>query len=84
MMVIQLYIIITEIKLTKNINNVLNQNVNVTKRSDQRKTNVFLAKFALKITTKLAIFNNCFLVKFALKTPPKFLRNRPIFPRICP
>ena len=84
MMVIQLYIIITEIKLTKNMNNVLNQNVNVTKRSDQRKTNLFLAKFALKITTKSVIFNNCFLVKFALKTPPKFLRNRPIFPRICP
>ena len=84
MMVIQLYIIITEIKLTKNMNNVLNQNVNVTKRSDQRKTNLFLAKFALKITTKSAIFNNCFLVKFALKTPPKFLQSRPIFPRICP
>ena len=84
MMVIQLYIIITEIKLTKNMNNVLNQNVNVTKRSDQRKTNLFLAKFVLKITTKSAIFNNCFLVKFALKTPLKFLQNRPIFPRICP
>ena len=41
-------------------------------------------KFALKITTKSAFFNNCFLVKFALKTPMKFPRNRPIFLRIFP
>ena len=46
--------------------------------------NWFLAKFALKITTKSAVSTDCFLGKFAPKTPAKLLWDRPIFPRICP
>ena len=46
--------------------------------------NWFLAKFALKITTKSAVSTDCFLGKFAPKTPAKLSWDRPIFPRICP
>ena len=53
--------------------------------SDQHKTDRFLAKFALKITTKSAVFfTDCFPAKFASKIPAKFPRNRPIFLRFCP
>ena len=30
------------------------------------------------------MFTDCFLAKFASNIPSKFLRNQPIFPRICP
>ena len=42
-------------------------------------------KFAQNIPTKWAVFfADCFSAKFAPKFPAKILRNRPIFPRICP
>ena len=45
--------------------------------SDQRKTDRFLAKFALKITTKSALF---LPIAFRPSLARKFPRNRPIFP----
>ena len=47
-------------------------------------TNRFLVKFALKVTTKSALFTDCFSAKFALKISAKFPQNQPIFLWICP
>ena len=52
--------------------------------SDQRKTNRFLAKFSLKITTKSAVFYRSLFGEVCAKKSHKIPANRPIFPRICP
>ena len=51
------------------------------RRSDQRKTDRFLAKRAPKITTKSRAF---LPTAFRPSLPRKFPRNRPIFLRFCP
>ena len=48
--------------------------------SDLCKTDRFVVKFALKITTKLVFFTDWFLVRFA----PKTLQTLPFFPQIFP
>ena len=50
------------------------------KTPDLCKTDRFVVKFALKITTKLVFFTDWFLVRFA----PKTLQNWPFFPQIFP
>ena len=52
--------------------------------SDQRKTDWFLAKFALKITTKSAVSYRLLFSEVCPKTHAKLPWNRPIFARICP
>ena len=46
---------------------------------NHRKTNRFLAKFAQKMSAKLAFFNDRFSAKFVPNFPAKFPRNRPFF-----
>ena len=47
-------------------------------------SNWFLAKFALKITTKLAVFYRLLFGEVCPEPPVKLPPNRPIFLRICP
>ena len=51
--------------------------------SDQCKADRLPAKFALKITTKLAFFHWLLLGEVYPEISTKFLWNQPIFPRIC-